>query len=962
MTKAFDHTPLTFPIVGIGASAGGLEAFQQFFRACPVDIGMAFILVSHLEPNHVSLLTEILQRTTAMPVIEAIDLVEVKPNCVYIIPPNRDMKIIHGKLQLSLPEQPPKHRMPIDTFLVSLADDQQDNAIGIIFSGTGSDGTLGLRAIYGAGGTTLVQEPTSSQYDGMPTSAIQAGNVSQVLSVDKMPAALLHHSHANQAHVKNVSPKPSASGINHILTQLRRITGNDFSLYKKSTIGRRIERRMSQHQITDTDIYARYIKTHPEEAHILFKEMLINVTSFFRDAEAFAVLQKEILPRLCKDKPDDYNFRVWIAGCSTGEEAYSIAILLHELLDETRQSFTVQIFSTDLDDDAIATARAGIYSAKSCQDITPERLQRFFTKVDAGYQVNKSIRDMIVFAVQNIVKDPPFTKLDLLTCRNLMIYLEPDLQSRLMFTFHYALKPEGILFLSPSESIGSHEELFVPLDRKWKFYTIKNSVSLSRFANTNLINVTASHKQKPSVKAEMKQPNSINLTDFSRRVLSQCFAPASVITDLAGNILYVHGETGKYLHPAPGQSSFNVIEMAREGLEMELCAAIYAAANEEKSTLNREMQVKTNGEYTTVSLSVRPLPNSPLEKQTMLLVSFIDVAGEIAKPKRKRTTKTAELGHIDKLERDLMYLKENHQVIIGEHQAANEELKSMNEELQSTNEEMQSTNEELETSQEELQSVNEELITVNTELQTKIEMLDTMQNDMKNLLDSIDIGIVFLDKHLNIRSFTHEATHFYRLVPSDVGRPLSYIKPVTDVVCDNLIEASQNVLATLIPNEREFQVGHSLWVMVRIQPYRTIDNFIDGVVLTFTDITARIQTTKDALQLANSIVNTVREPLIVLDSTLKVIAASHSFYAQFKVKPEDTIGNMIFELGNHQWNILALRTLLEEVLSKNLDFDDYDVEHTFPTIGHRKMRLNARRINSETSQPALILLSIEVNV
>lgn len=954
--------PPTFPIVGIGASAGGLEAFEHFFTACPVDTGMAFVLVPHLDPSHASLLTEILQRNTAMPVLEAIDQVDVKPNCIYIIPPNRDMEIFHGKLQLSLPEEPRGQRMPIDEFLRSLADDQQDNAIGIILSGTGSDGTLGLRAIYGAGGITLVQEATSAQYDGMPTSAIQSGHVSQVLLADKMPAVLMGLQRSHVKHSESDSKKNVISGISSILMQLRRITGNDFSLYKKSTIGRRIERRMSQHEITDTEIYARYIKTHPEEAHILFKEMLINVTSFFRDREAFTVLEKEILPQLFKDKPDGYNFRIWIAGCSTGEEAYSIAILLHELLDENRQSFTIQIFSTDLDDDAIAIARAGIYSANICQDITQERLRHYFTKVDAGYQVNKNIREMVVFAVQNVVKDPPFTKLDLLSCRNLMIYLEGELQSRLMSTFHYALKPKGILFLSPSESIGSHVELFTPLDRKWKFYTAKHSINPSSFTMTNLINLTASHGEKPPVKEDMKQSNNISLAELSRRVLVQCFAPASVITDLTGNILYVHGETGKYLRPAPGQASLNIMEMAREGLEMELRAAIYTAANEEKSTINREMQVKTNGEFTTVSLSVRPLPNSLGDKQNMLLVSFMDIASEVSKPRRKRTTKTVELERIDELERDLMYLKENHQVIIEEQQASNEELKSTNEELQSTNEEMQSTNEELETSKEELQSVNEELITVNAELQTKIEMLDTMQNDMKNLLDNINIGIIFLDKHLNIRSFTREVVHIYRLVPSDIGRPLNDIKLVSDVGGDDLIQSAQKVLASLIPHDRELQIGTSAWMMVRIQPYRTLDNFIDGVVFTFTDITARVQAEKESVRLANSIVNTVREPLLVLDAALKIAAASQSFYTQFRVKAEETVGRMIFELGNHQWNIPALRTMLEEVLTKNKDFDDYVVEHNFPTIGHRKMRLNARRIIGEKNVPSLILLSIEVDV
>lgn len=484
--------PLAFPIVGIGASAGGLEAFEQFFKACPADIGMSFVLVSHLDPTHSSLMTEILQRHTAMPVSEAVDQMKVKPNCVYIIPPNRIMEIFHGMLQLSLTSKPRGQLFPINTFLHSLAEEQKDNAIGIIFSGTGSDGTLGLRAIHKAGGTTFVQDPDSAQYDGMPNSAIKDRHVSQILHVNKMPNALLACRRPSSATIETIADKQGASGINHILLQLRKITGNDFSLYKKSTVSRRIHRRMLQQDISDPEIYARYVKNNPKEAIILFQELLINVTSFFRDAEAFKSLEKEIFPQLLKTKTNDDVIRIWIPGCSTGEEAYSIAIVLYELLEATHEPhLSVQIFSTDLDDDAITIARAGIYSANIAQNITNERLQRFFTKVAAGYQVNKNIREMIVFAVQNVFKDPPFTKLDLLSCRNLLIYLEPELQNRVLLIFHYALKPNGVLFLSPSESIGTHVHLFTPLNRKWKFYSATHNSYPSSAIVSNVINISA---------------------------------------------------------------------------------------------------------------------------------------------------------------------------------------------------------------------------------------------------------------------------------------------------------------------------------------------------------------------------------------------------------------------------------------------------------------------------------------
>ena len=436
----------SFPIIGVGASAGGLESFEQLFRHVAPDSGMAFVLVQHLDPDHPSLLTEILQRATAMPVTEAQDQVVVMPDNVYIIPPNRDMVIFHGTLQLSVPEKPRGQRMPIDAFLRSLAEDQGEKSIAILLSGTGTDGTLGLRAIIGAGGVSLVQDPASAKYDGMPASAIGAGYATHVLPPEQMPQALL----AVVRHTV-IAPQPSAApatpsttnGINRILMQLRSSTGHDFSLYKKSTIGRRIERRMAQHEIVDAEIYARYLKEQPAEMQALFRELLINVTSFFRDPEAFDALRNDILPPLLEDKAEGYVVRVWVAGCASGEEAYSLAILLRELMDETQREFKIQIYATDLDDDAISTARAGVYPPNIAQDITPERLRRFFIKEDAGFRVKKEIREMVVFAIQSVIKDPPFTKLDLLSCRNLMIYLEPELQNRLIPAFHYSLKQGG---------------------------------------------------------------------------------------------------------------------------------------------------------------------------------------------------------------------------------------------------------------------------------------------------------------------------------------------------------------------------------------------------------------------------------------------------------------------------------------------------------------------------------------
>ena len=837
-----------FPIVGIGASAGGLEAFEQFFKQTPTNSSMAFVLVPHLDPSHGSLLVEILQRSTSMPVLEALDQVAVQPNCVYIIPPNRDMDIFHGKLHLSIPSAPRGQRMPIDAFFRSLAEDQKENAIGIVLSGTGTDGTLGLRAIIGVGGITLVQEPTTAKYDGMPSSAIKAGYATHILPADKMLEKLVGFGHF-VAHIDPIATQVSTkeNGITQILILLRNIVGHDFSLYKKSTIVRRIERRMLRHSIEDTSVYASYIKDNPGEARILFKELLINLTCFFRDTQAFTVLEKEILPQLCQGKTDNDVFRVWIAGCATGEEAYSIAILLREFMTETRQSFNVQLYSTDLDDDAVAVARAGFYPPNIVQDVSSERLHRFFTKEESGYRISKDIREMVVFAVQNIIKDPPFTRLDLLSCRNVMIYLTQELQNRLITMFNYALKPNGVLFLSPSESIGNHSDKFTIINRKWKFYRALSGATTKTFSlmNNSLLSwsMTPDNHKIRSEGEIVKNLNDINIAELTRRVLVQFFAPASVVTDSRGDILYVHGETGKYLRPPPGQATLNIIDMAREGLELELRAMMNSVVRDGIPILNRELQVKTNGSFSTVSLSVRSLAGTlgSDSTQNKLLVSFVDIL-TANKMGRKPMSKPLELGRIDELERDIAYLKESYQITIEELQAANEELKSTNEEMQSTNEELQSTNEELETSKEELQSVNEEIITVNSELQAKIEQLADIQNDMKNLLDNINIGIIFLDQNLIIRRFTREAVRIYRLVASDVGRELIDIKSIVD--CDGLLIYAQTVLDTLIPYEREICSDSETW-LARIQPYRTLDNMIDGVVLTFTNITSRVRTNQN---------------------------------------------------------------------------------------------------------------------
>ncbi len=955
-------------IVGIGASAGGLEAYEIFFRHLPPDTGMAFVLVPHLDPGHESILGEILQHSTAMPVREAEDQLSVVANTVYVIPPNREMTLRDGKLQLSLPELPRGRRMPIDSFLRSLAEACKHNAVGIVLSGTGSDGTLGLRAIHGAGGITLVQEPASAKYSGMPESALRSGYAGHVVTVEDMPTLLLAGTHALAEH--GVAAAPTAAGAadhSEVLRVLRNATGHDFSLYKKGTIGRRIARRMVQHALRDIDAYGAYLAAHPAEVQALFRDLLINVTSFFRDPEAFAALGNEIVPKLLAGKPDDYVFRVWIAGCSTGEEAYSVAILLREVMDRLQQTFRVQIYSTDLDQEAISVARSGFYPPNIAADLSPERLQRFFVREDAAYRVRKEIREMLVFAVQNVIKDPPFTRLDLICCRNVMIYLEPELQNRLVPTLHYALKPGGVLFLSPAETIADHAELFQPLNHKWKIYR-----SIASAASTRALMVSGLAWPRANADRNCEAmpiaATATNIEQIARRALLNAFAPPSVVTDGTGNILFVHGETGRYLRPAPGEGTLNVVDMAVDGLQLELRAAFLHAAEKGAQTSAREVLLRVDGGFQTVALSVRPLP-SPDSNRQRLLVSFQDVdrALPLATPAVDGTTgETGETGEVGEagaaqrvveLERDLADTWESLQSTIEKQQISNEELMSTNEELQSTNEELQSTVEELETSKEELQSVNEKLVTLNTELQTNIDQLGDTQDDLRNLLDNVSGGIIFLDAQLLVRRFTPAAADLYRLIGSDIGRPLADIR--ANIVDDDLLADARAVLDSGQAREREVRTRSGLCYQARLKQYRRLDDQLDGVVITFTDISALLaaqSASEAARRFAESIVDAVREPLLVLDGHLQVISASRSFYQRFQVSPEETVGRQLYDLGNRQWDIVALRELLESILPRDQTVDGFAVDCELPNVGRRKMMLNARRMAGES---ALILLAME---
>jgi two-component system CheB/CheR fusion protein len=839
------------PVVGIGASAGGLAAFEAFFAGMPKDAdpGMAFVLVQHLAPDHKSILSDLIKRYTRMEVFQVADGMEVKPNCAYIIPPNRDMAFVGGTLQLMEPTEPRGQRLPIDFFFRSLAQDQGERAICIVLSGTGSDGTQGVRAIKGGGGMAMAQNTESTEYDGMPRSAIATGLVDFVLPPAEMPAQLI--AYVGRAFGKTflpaIAPAPKTeNALKKIFQLLRAQTGHDFSQYKRSTFSRRIERRMAVHQIGRLDEYVRYLQQTPADIEALFRDLLIGVTSFFRDPQAFRALQEEAIPRLFAGKPAGASIRIWAPGCSTGEEAYSIAILLHERMEQLKQSFKLQVFATDIDNRAIQTARAGIYPAGIANDISPERLARFFSQEADGssYRILKRVRDTMIFSEQDVIQDPPFSKLDLISCRNLMIYLGGELQKKLIPLFHYALNPGGMLFLGTSETVGEFVELFATLDRKSKLY--QHREALPGAGPTGFLRPVP--QDGPVSRSSGKTPadGKLPVRELTERALLELCAPGALVNE-RGHIFYLHGRTGKYLEPAPGEAGMNILQMAREGLRRELISALHKAVTMKEPVRHSGLRVKTNGDFTTVDLTVRPVSTGrDGEFARLFLVIFEDVPAPAPVPSEHSATldeggEAAVSGmdvdaRIANLKQELRAKEEYLHSTNEELATSNEELKSSNEEMQSVNEELQSTNEELETSKEELQSVNEELATVNAELQNKVADLSRSYNDMTNLLAGTGVGTIFVDHQLRIQRFTPAVTQVINLIPTDVGRPVGHI--VSNLVSyDRMVEDVRGVLDSLASREVEVQAKAGPWYLLRIRPYRTHENVIEGAVITFTEIT-----------------------------------------------------------------------------------------------------------------------------
>ncbi|WP_232787812.1 chemotaxis protein CheB [Paraglaciecola sp. MB-3u-78] len=876
-SEAKDHEKVSnleadpFYVVGIGASAGGLKAFQDFFSGIPdtSNLNMAFVLVQHLAPDHKSILSDLIRRYTSMQVFEVEDCMEVHSKCIYIIPPKYDMAFINGKLQLLTPVAPHGQRLAIDFFFRSLAHDQRERAIGLVLSGTGSDGTLGVRAIKGEGGMVMVQTPSTAEFDGMPLSAIATGMVDYELSPAKMGNRLIAYtSHFNKtSDVSFLSHQMQTdSSLNQIFILIRDQTGHDFSQYKPSTINRRIERRLAVHQISDIKNYVQFLQHTPLEIQALFYDLLIGVTHFFRDPETFKSLERDIIPGLLKERDTDKVIRIWSVGCSTGEEAYSIAILLRERMEKIKQEYKVQLFATDIDGRAIITARSGLYPASIVNDISSERLGRFFTSEPDGsaYRINKVVRDMLIFSEQDVIKDPPFSRLDLLICRNLLIYLNTTLQEKLINLFHYALNPLGVLMLGTSEGIGKGEMLFELLNRNSKLFRRKvdfpgmTIMSFSGFRSKNMGSL--SHGTASSIKSGLSCP--LSFRELTEMTLINKLSPAGVLIRANGDILYLHGQSGMFLSLNPGNVIINnVLKMARPGLKNELKSVLYNAIKSKNIERHSNVKIKSNKHFEYFNLIICPIKvDSELSNDKYLYLMVMEnrlleqKPEDVAKIETNVTDSKLKRLVLD-LQEELKKKDEYLQNTQEQLDASNEELKSSNEEMQSINEELQSTNEELETSKEELQSINEELSTVNSELQTKVRDLSISNNDMNNLLAGTNIATVFVDHKLRIMRFTPTAHTILNLITGDVGRPVGHI--VSNLVdYSSLVTDIQQVLNTLQPKETEVQTPNGKRFNMSIQPYRTLDNVIEGAVISFIDIT-EVKQIKGKLQESESRFHTI---------------------------------------------------------------------------------------------------------
>jgi len=861
---------IPFPIVGIGASAGGLETLNAFFSIMPPDSNMAFVVIQHLSPQHKSIMASLVDKHTRMTVAQIEDGTKVEPNHVYLNPPGKNVAIFNRRLHLLEPVKTSTINMPVDFFFRSLSEDQAEKAIGIILSGTASDGTLGIKAIKGEGGMVMVQQPDTAKYDGMPKSAIETGLVDFILPVEKMPETLIHyakHPFLESLDKIKLTEPPVKNQIQKIFALIRSKTGHDFSHYKPNTIARRIEGRLAVHQITALHDYILYLQKNPAEIEVLFKNLVIGVTSFFRDPEAYDVIAQKVLPELLSAKEPDTTIRFWVAGCSTGEEAYSLGMVLCETMDKMTKHFNVQIFATDIDSAALDTARKGIYLESIGADVSSQRLNRFFLKEPGVFKVKKELRDMVVFSIQNLVKDPPFSRLDLVSCRNLMIYMDSVLQKKIIPLFHYTLNPGGVLFLGTSESIGENTDLFGSLNSKWKLFERKKGLAGAAIAYPAEINYGIQQKAESDDKD--KQPVISEIQTMVERAILDEYAPAGVLLNDKYEILHFVGKTDRYLAPPTGKPSFHILNMARPDLKHPLTTALHKAMREKTDAFCKNVRVACNGAFCKVDISVKQMTGKGLPPGFILVMFEDKTSIKAADQKKTGTLKVKKQDTaLQSLEQELQSTREYLQATIEEMETSNEELKSANEELQSVNEELQSTNEELETSKEELQSTNEELATVNAELQNKVDEFSRANDDMNNLLAATEIASIFLDADLCIKRYTPAAAKIISLIQTDIGRPLGHLK--TSFPDVDLIKLAGKVLKDLNTVEIEIQSKDFIWYAMKVMPYRTAENVINGVAMTFIDVHKVKQA--DKIRRLATVLEDSNDAVMVLDLKGNILA------------------------------------------------------------------------------------------
>ncbi|WP_428485504.1 CheR family methyltransferase [Rhodopila sp.] len=927
------------PIVGIGASAGGIDALRHFFERMPADTGMGFVVVLHLAADRKSLLPEILARWTRMPVSEAQDGDEVQANHVHVIPGGVIATLQQTRLSLqAMPGDAVRGMAPIDAFLDSLASNLKEDAVGVVLSGTGHDGTLGLKAIKASGGLTLAQGSNGSkpEYAGMPDSAVAAGGVDLLVPAEEMISHILA--------ARKTRPEPTGDPAENaqradtirlevcaiLLSQL----GHDFSQYKGQTFMRRVQRRMQVLRLTDLDQYVTRLRTDREQVVLLFRDLLISVTSFFRDAAAFTALEKTVIPRLFADKNAGSEIRLWVAGCSTGEEAYSLAILLREHLDTVSAAPKVQVFASDIDELAIATARAGRYPASLLEGMSAERRSRFFTDGADGFTVRQEVREMCTFSTHSLIRDPPFSRINMVSCRNLLIYLDSDPQDRIIPIFHYALMPGGILMLGSSETIAPHERLFTTLDRTHRIFLRQAGPGVApSLSRTPEREVRPRPGSNPTAPPDPKGQWALAVSYANRRVLER-FASAFVVVDGQGEVMHYSSHTGKFLEPALGVPTTNLFDMARPMWGADLRQALRRCVETGRQVeQERSFRTSNAGPTETVKLVVEPLPVR--DPNPLYMIVFVELEQAAATDQPARIGAPAEPeALITQLERANRDLREQLQAVTEEHATAIEELRSSNEELQSVNEEMQSSNEELETSKEEIQSVNEELNTVNLELTAKIDQLDRSNSDLRNLFESTKVATVFLDPFLIVRSFTPEIASIYNLIPSDQGRPLTDI--VSRLNYDTLREDVQHVLRTLEPLERRVdRVDGSVHYLMRILPYRSPDNAVDGSLITFVDVTTIVRAEAHQRLLVDELNHRVKNMLTVVISlasnTLRRSTTLEQFSDVFLGRIHALTAAYAL-LSREGWSAVPLREVLMEELKPFLASEHINVWLDGPAV------------------------------